>query len=85
MGGSGDDGFMMLIELNSRSEALGPHGLSENVFWPFVVHSQISLAGGALGCTGAAANAGAGMAGAGAAGAATGKFTGTAEVAAAGK
>jgi hypothetical protein len=80
---------MMLIELNSRSEALGPHALSEKVFWPFVVHSQILAPAGGVGCTGAAANAGAGMAaeeasGAGA-GAAAGEFAGTAEGAAAGK
>jgi hypothetical protein len=53
---------MMLIELNSRSVELLPQGLSENVRWPFVVHSQIwPPAGAVAGGAGAAAKSGAAM------------------------
>ena len=56
---------MMLIGLISRSVDFAPQGLSENVFCPFVVHSQTwppDGTGGAKGSTGAGAAAGAGTA-----------------------
>jgi hypothetical protein len=77
---------MMLIGLISRSVDFAPQGLSENVFCPFVVHSQTwppDGIGGAKDSTGAAAAAGDGVAaavsGVGAAGVAGGG-TGTAGV-----
>ena len=73
------DGSILLIGPISRTEDLSPHGASENVFWPLVVHSQTRLVGsvgGAADWVGAAASVGAGVdTGAGAAGTALGNAT----------
>ena len=61
-------GSIRLIGPISRSEDLPPHGLSEKVFWPLIVHSHIWLVdsiGGAVVCICAAAKVGAGIGAAG--------------------
>jgi len=63
MGGDVGAGFITLSGFISRSVALPPQGLSENVLWPFVVHSQIWLPdamGAPAGCTGSSVSAGSG-------------------------
>jgi hypothetical protein len=66
-------GSILLTGPISRSVDLLPHGLSEKVLWPFIVHSQIWWVGSTLGAIGGVAGricatlkVGAGGAGAGA-------------------
>jgi|SRR5882724_1182617 len=58
-------GSILLIGPISRSEGLSPHRVSENVFWPLIVHSHIwlfdSIGGAAAVCICAAGKVGAGV------------------------